>query len=210
MDPTAIVAAGYDAIADAYLAERLERFTASEHAFLDRVVAAVPEGAWVLDLGCGPGLPCTAALAARSAVVGVDISAAQLAHAASHVRDARFVRADMTSLALRPRSLDAVVAFASFGHVPRERHAGLLGAIASWLRPGGLFASQHPTGENLGELDDDWLGAPMYFSHPDLETTLALLTDAGFSTEVVEEVRGVESDGGDAVWAGIIARIPAP
>jgi len=197
-DPRAIVEAGYDTIAERYLRERLEHVTAAERTFLDRVLDTVPAGARVIDLGCGPGVPFTEALANGRSVVGVDLSSAQLRLARHAVPSARLVKGDMARISLLPGSVDAVTAFASTGHVPADLHATLYRSIASWLRPGGVFAAQLPTGANPHEVDDDWMGAPMYFSHPDLAGTLALLRDAGFTVEDMLEVRGEEHDGTDA------------
>ena len=208
-DPRAVVEAGYDAIAERYLREREALVTADERTFLERVLEVVPAGGRVVELGCGPGVPFTEALAERAQVVAVDLSSEQLRLARARVPTAWFVRADMATIGIRDASVDVVAAFASIGHVPRVLHPQLYATIASWLRPGGAFASQHPTGDNPEELDDDWLGAPMYFSHPDIGTTLRLLRDAGFTIERVDDVRGREHDGDVGHWAGVIARLPA-
>jgi SAM-dependent methyltransferase len=208
-DPLAIVRDGYDAIAERYLHEREALVTAEERAFLERVLEVVPSGGRVVELGCGPGVPFTAALAGRARVVAVDLSTAQLRLAAERVPSASFVQADMATIGIRPGSVDVVAAFASIGHLPRRSHPVLYAAIAAWLRPGGIFASQHPTGDNPEQIADDWLGAPMYFSHPDIATTLELLRAAGFAIEDVLEVRGREHDGTEGDWAGVIARLAA-
>jgi SAM-dependent methyltransferase len=207
-DPRAIVQHGYDAIARTYLENRLERISPDERAFLDRVLSAIPPASLVVELGCGAGVPFTAALADVATVVGVDVSAVQLQLARERVPRARLVRADMATLALRPRSVDAVVAFASIGHVPCRLHDGLYRSIASWLRPGGVFASQHPVGDNPEELDEDWMGAPMFFSHPDLDGSLALVRAAGLRVESLDEITVNEHDGTVTDWAGIVAHAP--
>ena len=69
--------------------------------------------------------------------------------------------------------------------------------------------SQHPTDDNPEQLEEDWLGAPMYFSHPALGGTLDLLRQAGFVVDEVHEVPGLEDDGTEGRWAGIVARVPA-
>src|SRR5207247_1384867 len=72
-------------------------------------------------------------------LVGVDISGTQIALARANVPSATFVQADMTVIDRPPASLDAVVAFYSLTHVPRDEHAPLLARIRRWLRPGGVF-----------------------------------------------------------------------
>jgi len=84
-------------------------------------------------------MPMTAALALERTVTGVDISGTQLEMARRNAPSATFIHADMTSLAFEPGSFDAVVAFYSLTHVPRDEHLPLLERIRTWLRPGGLF-----------------------------------------------------------------------
>jgi SAM-dependent methyltransferase len=208
-DGRAVVRRGYDAIADTYLAYRVRDVAPEERIFLDRVLARISRGSLVLDLGCGAGVPFTAAIAERARVVGVDISAAQLRLALERVPDARSVQADMATIAIRSGSFDAVTAFASTGHVPRALHSHLYRSIASWLRPGGWFAAQLPAGEAADEIDADWLGAPMYFSHPDAEGSLALIRDAGFDLESVVTVQGRGKNGESEAWLAVIATLPA-
>jgi SAM-dependent methyltransferase len=88
-DPrTAIVQAGYDAMAERYLGwgptigEPRERM-------LDALLERLEPGARVLELGCGAGIPVTRRLAERHTVTGVDISEAQLRLAREHVPGAR-------------------------------------------------------------------------------------------------------------------------
>jgi cyclopropane fatty-acyl-phospholipid synthase-like methyltransferase len=68
-------------------------------------------GSTVLDLGCGSGVPIAKALAASHAVIGVDLSAGQLANALAQVPNAQFLQADMSRCCFRPGSFDAVVSF---------------------------------------------------------------------------------------------------
>src|SRR5688572_29282970 len=103
-----LVAAGYDRIADAYLASK-EPIDQQLEALLRGLTAGCGSGARVLDLGCGAGVPVTQWLAARHRVVGVDFSSRQLALAREHLPGAALVRADMGALAFAPESFDAVV-----------------------------------------------------------------------------------------------------
>jgi SAM-dependent methyltransferase len=204
----AIVRAGYDVIAETYRSYRIDGFSDEERAFLDRVRDAIPDRGDILELGCGAGEPFTAALAGRGRVTGVDVSERQLALARTAVPTARFLLADMANLHVRPASFDAVVAIASIIHVPRESHAELLRRIATWLRPDGVFAAEVGSGDNPQELEPDWMGAPMYWSHFDADGTLALVRDAGLEIEEARDVHGREHDGTASHWIGIIARRP--
>ncbi|HKI29725.1 MAG TPA: class I SAM-dependent methyltransferase [Actinomycetota bacterium] len=201
-DPRHIVESGYDAIADRY-AEAIRAGRGPEtyfRGFLARVLEPIPEGGTVLDLGCGAGL-VTADLTTRARVVGVDISAGQLELARRNAPAARFVRADMVDPAFAPASFDAVVAFWTLIHVPREVHASLLARIHGWLKPGALFAGTLGSGDNPAEHVPDFYGAPMYWSHFDGDTNRGLLRGAGFDILQADEI---EDEGETPLW--VIAR----
>lgn len=126
----------------------------------------IPEDGSVLDIGCGAGL-IAAEITTRARVVEVDISSAQLELARRNAPDASLVRADVAEVAFEPRSFDAVVAFWSLIHVPRELHGSVIARIHAWLKPGGVFAGTLGSGDNPAEHVQDFYGAPMYWSHFD-------------------------------------------
>ncbi len=185
MNPKLLVARGYDHIAEELLRQHPASSAGRRRNYLERLVDALPDGARVLDLGCGPGVPHTEWLSRRFSVVGVDISRAQLALARQHVLAATFVLADMCSLQFRPGSFDAVAAMYSIIHVPREEHEGLLRNLFGFLKPGGWLFAVLGAGASEGS-EDDWLGlgAEMWWSHFDAETGLDLLISAGFRAVV--------------------------
>jgi SAM-dependent methyltransferase len=197
-DPREIVESGYDAIADRY-AEAIRAGRGPQtyfRSFLSRVLELIPEGSTVLDLGCGAGL-VTADLTTRARIVGVDISAGQLELARRNAPTARFVRADMVDLAFAPGSFDAVVAFWTLIHVPREVHASLFARVHGWLKQGGLFAGTLGSGDNQAEHVPDFYGAPMYWSHFAGDTNRGLLRDAGFDLIQADEI---EDEGETPLW----------
>ena len=207
-DPrTTLVAEGYDAMADAYLAWAAGIEGDPKVANLERLSALLPEGARVLELGCGAGDPCTRLLAARFDVTGVDLSAEQLARARRNVPSARFVQADLTTLELEPASWDAVAAFYVLNHVPRDLLPGLLARIAVSLVPGGLFLASLGTGDEA-EWTGDWLGTTMFFSSWDAPTNRRLLGDAGFELlhDELVTMHEPEPDEGVATFQWVLAR----
>lgn len=202
-EPRSIVERGYDTVAARYAQERLSIWsTPEEDAFLDRIVASIRPGAEILDLGCGSGEPVTARLARHGRVTAVDLSRRMLSMARERVPSAVFVQADMTSVRFPSGAFDAVVAFFSIIHVPRDEHAALFASIAAWLRPGGIFVAVLGGADNPEERVE-WLGAPMYWSHFDREGSLTLLRRVGF--EVLE---ACDLPAPDGVSAGVIARRP--
>ncbi len=154
---TRTVEAGYDRVAEAYLSTKNPEDPVTL-AVLEDLASDLPSTAAVLDLGCGAGIPVTRWLAHRGyAVTGVDVSARQLELARKYVPEATFIKADMIDLAFRPETFDAVVAFHSIIHVPREEHPALLATIHRWLKPGGTFMATLTVTEFEGE-DGDWEG----------------------------------------------------
>jgi cyclopropane fatty-acyl-phospholipid synthase-like methyltransferase len=193
-DPrTRVVAQGYDAMHANYSAWS-ERVVADPRArWLDELGSRLPDGARVLELGCGTGADARR-LAERFRVTGVDVSAAQLARARQNVPDADFVEADFTALELSAASFDAVVAVYAFNHVPRELLAPLLGRIHAWLVPGGLLLASFGTSDTEAWVGE-WLGTTMFFSSFPRETTSRLLDDAGFERFLDETISMEEPDG---------------
>jgi SAM-dependent methyltransferase len=189
---------GYDAIADRYT-EHIRANRGPEtyfRSFLDRVVARIPGGGRVLDLGCGAGL-ITAELVRTARVVALDRSSAQLSLARRHAPDAVLVRADIAEVGFGPGSFDAVVAFWTLIHVRRDRHRAVLSNVHDWLRPGGLFAATLGTSDSPEDVEADFFGAPMSWSHFDAETNRRLLREEGFEIVQADEVF---DEGEMALW----------
>ena len=207
-NPKRLVAEGYDLIADTHAAWATRTRVAERERYAAVLLESLPDRASVLELGCGIGVPTTAALAARFRVTGVDISARQVELARARVPAAEFVQADMTELEFAEQTFDAVAAFYSIIHVPRREQARLFRSIAGWLRPGGLLvATMGAVGDvdDSGSVDEDWLGAPMYWSTFDAETNRALVSKAGF--EIISATEETADEDGDPVtFLWVVAR----
>jgi ubiquinone/menaquinone biosynthesis C-methylase UbiE len=180
LHPKDLVRSSYDQIAETYAAWSAGVADVERERLTARLAALLPPGADVLDLGCGNGLPSTRQLAERFQVTGVDASAAQLELARVQAPNAAFLQADMAAVDFPSASFDAVTAYYSIIHLPRTEHLALFERVADWLRPGGYFLLS--LGEDASDdgLEEDWLGAPMYWSHFDAAGSRALLKQAGF------------------------------
>lgn len=177
LDPKQVVAQGYDQVADAYA--QLEHTAAwPRMRWLDKLLAVLPSGACVLDLGCGSGDPADIALARQHQVTGVDISEAQIIKARQNVPSGTFLQADLGSIAFPPASFDAVVSFYTLEHLPREEHAAIFGRIAAWLRSDGYLLLGTEASGSAGDVGT-WLGVPMFFSSYDPDTVRQLISAAG-------------------------------
>jgi len=199
-----IVADGYDAIGETFAAWRDRIVGDPRDEWRDELLSRLPDGARVLELGCGAGVPDTALLAARFRLTAVDVSPEQIRRASAAVPDATFVCADFTELELEPASFEAVAAFYSFNHVPRDLLAPLVARVAGWLVRDGLFLTALGT-TDLEDWTGEWLGAPTYFSSFEPETNTRLLEDAGFELLRNELVTFTEPDG-DVTFQWILGR----
>ncbi|MEY9857597.1 ubiquinone/menaquinone biosynthesis C-methylase UbiE [Catenulispora sp. GAS73] len=204
-DPKAIIESGYDAMAEEYLSAFGEAVPDDPRVrFVGELGSHLADGARVLELGCGAGVTATVLLAQRFDVLGVDISAGQLALAARRVPRAAFQKADMTQLELPEASFDAVTAFYSFNHIPRAEQQPLLARIGRWLRPGGLLLASFGRGGSADDVEP-WLGVPMFFASHDPATNTRHLAAAGF-VPLVDELVSMETALGRETWQWVLAR----
>ena len=205
-NPKQIVASGYDRITEAYL--RLVESMGGSHVrekYLQVLEERVAAGGRVLELGCGAGTPMTRALSARFRTLGIEISSKQLALARENAPLASLLRGDMVRLPFRDGAFDAVAAFYSMTHVPRVEHVSLLSEIARVLQPDGCAVLTMGSGDNPDGIDEDWLGAPMFFSHFDGDRNVALVREAGFEIVTAEDERELEY-GIPVVFRWVVAR----
>ncbi len=205
---TALVGQGYDVIADRFVEWRDQIVGDPHFRYLTELSSRLQEGARLLELGCGGGLPDTQLLAERFLVTGVDISGEQVARARANVPEADFVQADLTSVEFEPGSFEAVAAIYSLNHVPRELLGGLFSRIHSWLVPRGLLLASLGTGDTE-HWAGEWLGTTMFFSSFEPETNRRLLKRAGFELLLDElaTMKEPEPDGlSDATFHWVIGR----
>jgi len=194
-----IVRAGYDAIAAEYTASR--QADSEDVRLLSELTRRLPKGSAVLDAGCGSGVPVTRILAQSFDVTGVDFSEAQIALARRNVPQARFLCGDITRLDFADASFDAVVSYYAIIHIPRENHRALLSDFCRFIKPGG-WALLCLGANDLPDDVEDFMGAPMYWSHYDADTNLRMLAEAGFSIvwhKIVPD--SLDDDGGAHLFA---------
>jgi SAM-dependent methyltransferase len=204
-DPrTAIVSAGYDAIAET-LREWTQRIEDDPRAaWCGELVQRLPARARVVELGCGGGSEETVVLARHFGLTGIDVSRLQLRRARERVPEAEFLHADFTELELEPGYYDGVAAFYSLNHVPRELLAGLFARIHGWLRPGGLLLATLGAGDTEAWVGE-WLGTTMFFSGFPPETNRRLLHEAGFEL-LRDELATIREPEGPATFQWVLAR----
>ena len=111
------------------------------YAFASRL----PDGARVLDLGCGTARDAEFFLTEGFRYVGVDFSLPMLQVAARHLL-VPFLGMNIGELAFRSESFDAFWATTSFMHVPRKKLPFVLGEVQRVLKPKGIGFISIPSG----------------------------------------------------------------
>ena len=185
----------YDRHADAWHRRR-SAHASLEEAWLTRFSAGLPDGAGVLDLGCGTGQPMVRWLAQRGfAITGVDSSAAMLAHARALQPAQEWVQGDMRTLALG-RRFAGVLAWDSFFHLSHADQRAMFPVFAAHAAPGAMlmFTSGPSHGEAIGEFE----GEPLFHASLALEAYRSLLDAHGF--EVLDFVPEDPACGFHSVW----------
>lgn len=181
-------------------AEDYARVTASDapDATLRAFIEALPKGAHVLDLGCGPGLSARHMADAGHQVEAWDASTAMVDLAAAHpgvaARKADFDALDATT------AYDGIWANFSLLHAPRDAMPRHLSAIHRALKPGGLFHVGVKTG--TGSKRDDLGRLYTYYTEAELS---GLLRDAGFTPGAFRHGEDLGLDNVMAPWITVTA-----
>jgi SAM-dependent methyltransferase len=181
----------YDQEADERAARELPlpRITAR-----DAFVASLAPGATVLEIGVGTGRDASGFVAARHAVVGVDLSPAFAHHARATGADV--ILATARALPLRDASFDVIWTMSTLMHIPNDAIDGALREVGRVLSPGGVAAIGvwgGPDVENY--LDHARYSPPRLFSRRSDERWRAMLGAVG----TVEHFERWD-DAGDPFW----------
>ncbi len=179
-DPTVdyrhLVQRGYDRCSAVYEASR-QKETEPE---LELLTGKLSDGAKVLDVGCGAGVPTARALAQRFEVTGVDASREMIRRANRNVPTGAFIHGDILSVDLPSAHFDAAVAFYSIFHLPREEHDALFHRIHRWLKAEGYFLATVSEQSEAPYTEEDFFGVTMYWSNYGLGEYEAMLDAVGF------------------------------
>lgn len=178
-----------------YLAWQSSRHVPKVTDYLSKLFAHLTPKASVLELGCGPGVPCTQLMVNHELelrVTAVDISASQIAFARERAPESprvEFVHADMTKLEYPEGRFDAIVAFYSFFHLPKEEQGLMVKKMVSWLKPNGALLLNMATEEG-DSIMDNWMGVKMFLTGFGVEGNLKMLREFGEGLEIEDEVAG--------------------
>lgn len=135
----------YSKIADDY-AERYFN-DLSDAPIVDRLITQLPEGARVLDAGCGPGNFTNYMRTKDINAEGIDMSPEMLAHAQKRVPDATFRQMDMRWLRYPDGVFDGTLAAYSLIHIPTPEMGDALRELHRVLTQEGLLLIIGQAGE---------------------------------------------------------------
>ena len=180
MDYKETVKSGYNKIANRYLTER-NQDGANVQLIHDFIELLAPKSK-VLDAGCGAGIPIAKMLAEKFDLIGVDFSKTQVELAKKNVPNAHFFCQDMTELDFPDNSLDGICSYYAIIHIPREEHEALFINFHRMLRTGGVALLCLGAEDLLDDIEEDYLGTRMYWSHYNSDTYLKMLKKCGFKT----------------------------
>lgn len=183
---------------EARAAEYAEMAGKGPYPTLGAFMAALPEGAHVLDFGCGPGLDAAHMAAQGFTVEALDASAemVRLATARPGVSARQGSFDDLTA----ESAYDGLWASFSLLHAPRADMPCHLAAIARALKPGGLLGLTLK--EGTGEQRDRLGRFYTYYTEAELRSLLAA---AGLTVTQVTRGSGTGLDGTASDWISVTA-----
>ena len=193
MDYKETVKKGYNQIAERYLAERTT--DSADVRLLDDFIELLSPHAKVLDAGCGAGFPISSALADLFDLTGVDFSEAQIELARKNVPNATFICEDMTKLNFPEGTFDGICSYYAIIHIPREEHQALLANFHRMLNTGGIALLCLGAENLIDDIDENYLGTRMYWSHYDSATYIKMLKELGFSVIWAKYVKDETCEG---------------
>lgn len=163
---------------DQHAATIAERFwgvqlTGAWEAFLD----ALPPQPRIIDVGCGAGRDVYHFIEQGASAFGVDYSIGLLGEAAK--RGAKvFVQADMRALPLAAGVFDGAWLCASLLHLPRPDVPGVLRAVHTCLKPGGVLYISLKQGEG-----ENWeiREGPRFYAFYTTKEIQQMVMQSGFS-----------------------------
>ena len=197
----------YDASAAAYR-DGAPTMTAALRAAIDDVVAALPAGARVLEIGSGPGRDARALEAAGLSVRRTDVTRAfvELLRDEGHDADLLDPLTDDLDDPVRPGTpYDAVWANASLLHVTRADLPVVLGRLADATASGGLLRFSVKEGDGEAWSTHGHVAGARHFTFWREEPLRAAVAGSGWEIDDVVRYDGAETG---QPWLDVRARRP--
>jgi len=178
----------YDLIAGWYVSQRDHQTGVREATSL---ASSIPRGSFVLDVGCGNGIPITRALLSGGhRVIGLDSSSAMLAKFMDNCPEAFAVRGTIQSCPFADRMFDAAVAWGVMFHLNPDDAIRAIANVSRITKSGApfLFTAGDVDGSNGKEGNMNGV-AFRYFSYS-VQSYRRILGDHSFTLEDVHTDSG--------------------
>lgn len=141
--------ATYDRIADDYAKEHAEYSNLRSSA--DMLMTRLPQGATVLEIGCGPGMEAKFLADHGMRVTATDVSKRMIEIARVKYPGIDFRVMDITAPIAFAEPFDAIYAQAVLLHFPKEEAKSAIRNLMPHLKPGGFFCAS---------VKERWAGQP--------------------------------------------------
>ena len=162
----------------------------------DRFVEALPEGAIVLDLGCGSGWPVGRHLAEKGfRVTGVDASPTMISLCRGRRPDHEWITADMRTLSLG-RLFEGTLAWDRFFHLDYDDQRRKFDVFAAHASPGATLMIN--AGPRCGGAIGTYRGDPLHHASLDRAEYETLIEKTGF--ELIAHALNDSHAGGRSIW----------
>jgi acylphosphatase/protein-L-isoaspartate O-methyltransferase len=183
-DAVLVTKAAYEADARAWAERRRGAFVEARY---QRFRDLLPEGALVLELGCGPGNDAALLADLGLEVVGLDLTRSMLEVARGRGRARALLEGDSRRLPLHSGAFDGVWASASLLHLPKAQVDAALAEARRVLKPRGVICTFMKMGDYDGIMTAEQRGGSAavrgdrYFAHYGPSEWPAHLEACGFS-----------------------------
>ena len=189
----------YDQIADEYHMLRSEE--GKDIKFIQNFSKKLPEGAKIIDVGCGSGYPVHKILLNENKsyeITGIDFSEKQLEKAKELFPVVNYILMDIRSINYPPESFDGIISLYSIFNIPREEHITILKNLYKILKVGGsaLIQLGYGTGDYPTHLFQ-FCGQEHYVSSYSPEINEKLMEEVGFKSIVGELIQDTYKDDKD-------------
>jgi len=123
--------------------------------FLSIIKRMLPQGAHILDAGCGVG-DMLGLLQENYRIVGIDRSKEAISYCTQRVPGIRLIRGNVTMMPFENERFDGIISLDVLYHEWVQNDAEALGEMYRLLKPGGRLFFQLPAYEWLRSSHDEW------------------------------------------------------